>query len=130
MSLSMVSAHKVAPQNHVEIEAVILLAILVKRGNLRPKQLQGLGYPKRHVIRSLRRLIDSGTVSKSEGAYEIRSEVIAKVRKISYGVDELDGLTEFLLQVALGNSYTDWQARQVAMKVLQRTSIIMEATQS
>jgi len=126
----MVRAKQKPAQDHVEMDAVILLSILVKRGNLKPAHLQRLGYPKRQVMRRLRRLLDCGAATKSDGAYDLGSTVVDKVRKISYGIDELDGVTDFLLRVALGQSYTDRQAQEVATRILERTKVTVDSRQT
>jgi hypothetical protein len=97
----------------LETALIAVLVLIVKAENFRPVQLQQLGYPKRAIMRTLRRLINIDTIGKKrDGRYVVSSRILSKVRQVSLGVEELDGLGHFLLQMCYGEKYTVSQVEE------------------
>jgi hypothetical protein len=113
-----------ARTDFVELDAVTLLAVLLKSGSLRPVHLQRLGYSKRTVMRRLRRLVDVGVLSKTEGIYGLSPELVAKVRGTTRGPEELDGLAGFLTKLTLVGDSKDGQARLITDRLFERMKVV------
>jgi hypothetical protein len=97
----------------LETALIAMLVLIVKAENFRPVHLQRLGYPKRAIMRTLKRLISIDTIGKKrDGRYVVSSRVLLKVREVSLGIEELDGLGHFLLQMCYGEKYTVSQVEE------------------
>jgi hypothetical protein len=71
-------------------------------------------------MRVLRRLVDAGVITKTVHGYSITPGIIARTKSVSFGLDELDGLAEFLFGICYGERYTAEQVDECVGRLGER----------
>jgi hypothetical protein len=107
-----------------ERASVALLIILVKTGSFRPRLLLQLGYSRQNVKRTMRRLLHAGVIEKSDLGYVLSRKLLSKVGRVTFGLEDMDGITSFAMSVCYGSNYTAPQAAECARRFGERAAAL------